>query len=84
MGDLSPFECREEGGPSFILSGGVPPTLWLPEVSREAFEKSVLEWLALKRYGPRLIANAGDQVPPHAAEERIEIMRELVEQYGRY
>jgi len=84
MGDLSPLECREEGGPSFILSGGVPPTLWLPEVSREAFEKSVLEWLALKRYGPRLIANAGDQVPPHAAEERIEIMRELVEQYGRY
>ena len=84
MGDLSPLECREEGGPSFILSGGVPPTLWLPEVPREAFEKSVLDWLALKRYGPRLIANAGDQVPPHAAEDRIEIMRELVEQYGRY
>ena len=51
---------------------------------REAFEKSVLDWLALKRYGPRLIANAGDQVPPHAAEERIEIMRELVEKHGRY
>ena len=32
MGDLSPLECREEGGPGFILSGGVPPTLWLPEV----------------------------------------------------
>ncbi len=84
MGDLSPLECREEGGPGFILSGGVPPTLWLPEVPREAFEKSVLEWLELKRYGPRLIANAGDQVPPHAAEDRIEIMRELVEKHGRY
>ena len=84
MGDLSPLECREEGGTSFILSGGVPPTLWLPEVRREAFEKSVLDWLALKRYGPRFIANAGDQVPPHAAEERIEIMRELVERYGLY
>ncbi len=84
MGDLSPLGCREEGGPDFILSGGVPPTLWLPEVPREAFEKSVLDWLALKRYGPRLIANAGDQVPPHAAEDRIEIMRELVEKHGRY
>ena len=84
MGDLSPLECREEGGPGFILSGGVPPTLWLPEVPREAFEKSVLEWLELKRYGPRFIANAGDQVPPHAAEDRIEIMRELVEKHGRY
>jgi hypothetical protein len=84
MGDLSPLECREEGGPGFILSGGVPPTLWLPEVPREAFEKSVLDWLELRRHGPRLIANAGDQVPPHAAEDRIEIMRELVERYGRY
>jgi hypothetical protein len=84
MGDLSPLECREEAGPGFILSGGVPPTLWLPEVPREAFEKSVLDWLELKRYGPRLITNAGDQVPPHAAEDRIEIMRDLVERYGRY
>jgi hypothetical protein len=84
MGDLSPLECREEGGSGFTLSGGVPPTLWLPEVPREAFEKSVLGWLELKRYGPRLIANAGDQVPPHAAEDRIEIMRELVERHGRY
>jgi len=84
MGDLSPFQCREEASRHFILSGGVPPNLWLPEVPREAFEKSVLDWLELKRYGPRFIANAGDQVPPHAAENRIERMRDLVERYGRY
>jgi hypothetical protein len=84
MGDLSPVECRAEAGPQFILSGGVPPNLWLPGVPREVFEKSVLDWLDLRRHSPRLIANAGDQVPPHAAEERIEIMRDLVEQYGRY
>ena len=34
--------------------------------------------------GPRLIANAGDQVPPHADEDRIAIMRDLVEQHGRF
>ena len=84
MGDLTPTQCREEGGPDFILSGGIPPTLWLPEVPVELFKKSVLDWLELKKHGPRFIANAGDQVPPHAVEERIEIMRELVEKHGRY
>jgi len=84
MGDLAPRACREEAGPHFILSGGVPPNLWLPEIPREVFEKSVMDWLELKHQGPRFIANAGDQVPPYAVEDRIEIMRDLVAKYGRY
>jgi hypothetical protein len=84
MGDLTPEECREEAGPDLILSGGVPPTVWLPEVSDEDFRRSVLDWLALRRKSPRLIAAAGDQVPPGALEYRIELMRELVELHGRY
>jgi hypothetical protein len=84
MGDLSPRACRDEGGRDFILSGGVPPNLWLPEVPLADFKQAALEWLDLKRYGPRLIANAGDQVPPHAVEDRIEVMRDLVEKHGRY
>lgn len=84
MGDLDAQACRAEAGPDFILSGGVPPNLWLPEVPVEVFKQSVLDWLALMRSGPRFIANAGDQVPPHAVEDRIQIMRDLVEQHGRY
>ena len=84
MGDLTPAHCREEAGPDFILSGGVSPDLWLPGVGIEDFKRAVIEWLELKNHGPRLIANAGDQVPPGAAEERIEIMRDLVETHGRY
>jgi hypothetical protein len=84
MGDLTPAQCREEGGPDFILSGGVPPTLWLPEAPVEVFTQSVLDWLTLMKHGPRFIANAGDQVPPQAAEDRIVIMRDLVEKHGRY
>ncbi|MBI2496963.1 MAG: hypothetical protein HYV75_03220 [Opitutae bacterium] len=84
MGDLPPAQSRAEAGPDFILSGGVPPTLWLPGVSEEAFRKSVLDWLALKESSPRLIANAGDQVPPGAPESRILLMRDLVEEFGRY
>jgi hypothetical protein len=83
-GDLTPQECRAEAGPDFILSGGVAPQVWLPEVSVKEFERRVLEWLELKKDSPRLIANAGDQVPPHAAEDRITLMRDLVEEYGKF
>ena len=84
MGDLTPAECREEAGPEFILSGGVSPDLWLPHVDVAAFEQAVLEWLELRRESPRLIANAGDQVPPGADEDRIALMRDLVARNGRY
>jgi uroporphyrinogen-III decarboxylase len=84
MGDLTPAECRAEAGPDFILSGGPPPNLWLPEVDEETFKRSVFEWLELRHQSPRLIANAGDQVPPGAAESRITLMRDLVEEHGRF
>jgi hypothetical protein len=83
MGDLSPAQCREEAGPDFILSGGVPPNLWLPDVPIETFRAAVLDWLALKTSSARLIANAGDQVPPEADESRISLMRDLVEEHGQ-
>lgn len=84
MGDLAPRECRAEAGPQFILSGGVSPDLWLPNVSRATFEAKVREWLEQRDTTCRFIANAGDQVPPGAEEQRIGLMRELVEQYGRF
>ena len=84
MGDLTPEECRQEAGPDFILSGGVSPDLWLPSAPIDAFRDAVLRWLDLRNSGPRLIAGAGDQVPPGADEDRIKIMGDLVEQYGRY
>ncbi|NLX97388.1 MAG: hypothetical protein GXY83_14560 [Rhodopirellula sp.] len=84
MGDLTPEACRVEAGTEFILSGGVPPNLWLPGAGVEAFRDAVLRWLALKRSSPRLIANAGDQVPPYAQEDRIKMMRDLVEEHGTY
>jgi len=84
MGDLTPEACREEAGPGMILSGGVSPDLWLPEADLGAFKAAVLRWLELRRQSPRLIANAGDQVPPGAEEQRIGIMRDLVEEQGKY
>lgn len=84
MGDLDPEQCREEAGAELILSGGVAPNLWLPESDLSDFKTAVKKWLRLRKYGPRLIANAGDQVPPGAAEDRILLMRDMVEQYGTY
>jgi len=84
LGDLTPAECREEAGPDFILSGGVSPDLWVPEVPLRDFEASVLDWLSQKEVTYRFIANAGDQVPPGAEERRIALMRDLVEEHGRY
>lgn len=84
MGDLDPEQCRAEAGPGLMLSGGVPPDLWLPETPREVFEAAARRWLALRRESPRLILNAGDQVPPGAEEARIEILRDLAEAEGRY
>jgi hypothetical protein len=83
-GDLTAAECRAEAGEQFILSGGVAPNVWLPDVPEEQFAGHVRAWLAQKDCTFRFIANAGDQVPPGAAESRIGLMRELVEQYGRY
>lgn len=84
MGDLSPEACRNEAGNEFILSGGVPPDLWLPHASESEFIHSVLAWLALRKISPRLLAAAGDQVPPGAVESRIGLMRDLVEEHGKY
>jgi hypothetical protein len=84
MGDLTPGECRSESGPRLILSGGIAPNLWTPDVPEAAFEQAVKDWLALRQESPLLIANAGDQVPPGACEHRISRLRELVEEFGRY
>ncbi len=84
MGDLSPEECRAEAGRDFILSGGVSPDLWLPNTPLDKFRTTVTDWLETRKTSSRLIANAGDQVPPGADEGRIALMRDLVEQYGRY
>jgi hypothetical protein len=84
MGDLLPSEIRHEAGDRFILSGGVSPDLWRPESPDEAFRQAVLRWLELRARSSRLIANAGDQVPPGAPEYRIELMRDLVERHGKF
>lgn len=84
MGDLTPAQCREQAGPALILSGGVAPIFWIEPATDEDFRCAVLEWLELRKASARLVAAAGDQVPPGAPEHRIRMMRELVDRFGRY
>ena len=84
MGDLSPQQCRNEAGSELILSGGVPPIHWMPGPTDEGFAQCVLDWLETRKMSPRLVANAGDQVPPGAPEYRIAMMRDLVDEHGQF
>lgn len=56
----------------------------MPQTPLQVFERKVIEWLELRHLSPRLIAAAGDQVPPGAEEARIHRMGELVEEHGQY
>ncbi len=84
MCDLTPDECRDEAGPKLILSGGVAPNLWLPEIPVDAFKAACMNWINLSKRSPAIIAAAADQVPPGAEEVRIEIYRDLVDRFGNY
>lgn len=80
----TPAQMRAEAGPDLILSGGIPATVFGAMGSDAAFVDCVRRWLDTRLASPRLIMAAGDQVPTDAPWERIAMLPELVERYGRY
>ncbi|HDY89687.1 MAG TPA: hypothetical protein ENH82_16435 [bacterium] len=83
-GDMTPSEIRAEAGNRLILSGGVSPVYWLPDKHEKDFIKHVRDWLDLKKISPGLIMSDGDQTPPGTELKRIKLMKEIVEEFGRY
>jgi len=83
-GDLTPIEIRKQAGNEIILMGGISPYMWLPETSEKDFIAHVKEWLDLRNISFRLVQSAGDQVPPGTKIERIKLVYDLVEEFGRY
>jgi hypothetical protein len=70
-GDLTPAECRAEAGPRYVLSGGVPPGSFHPDVPLAVFDAQVEAWLALRHQSPALIIAPGDQLPPDGDLDRV-------------
>jgi uroporphyrinogen-III decarboxylase len=70
-GDLSPQECRDEAGPAMVLSGGIPPDSFRPEVPLHVLDRQIEAWLALRRQSPALILAPGDQLPPDGQIDRV-------------
>jgi hypothetical protein len=46
--DLTPGQCRDEAGPKFILSGGVPPDSFSPNMPLKVLDEQIEAWLALR------------------------------------
>lgn len=75
-GDRTPQQCRDEAGPDYVLSGGVPPDSFNPKVPLAVFDAQVEAWLALRHQSSALIIAPGDQLPPDGNLDRV---RRLVE-----
>lgn len=84
MFTLTPLQARQEAGDRMILSGGIPATVFGCTGSDREFVETVKRWLELRMKSPRLFLAAGDQVPIDAPWHRIEMLVDLVQQYGRY
>jgi len=83
-GDLAPEEIRRQAGNEMILFGGISPDMWLPQTKEKDFIRHIRKWLDLKKINNRLVQSAGDQVPPGTELNRIKLVYDIVEEYGRY
>ena len=84
MFSLTPIQARREAGDDLILSGGIPATLFGSTGTDSEFIDAVKRWLDIRKKSSRLILAAGDQVPIDAPWHRIEMLADLVDQYGQY
>ena len=70
-GDLTPAQCRTEAGPKLVLSGGVPPSSFSPQVPLGVLDEQIEAWLDLRHESPALIIAPGDQLPPDGELARV-------------
>ena len=76
-GDLGPQACRDEAGPKFVLSGGIPPGSFREDVPLRVLDEQIEAWLDLRHRSPALIIAPGDQLPPDGQIERVTRMVQI-------
>jgi hypothetical protein len=83
VGDVPLEDFRQLAGPDLILWGGVPAAYFSPLYSEETLRDIVLKAIRLYKNDPRFMLCVCDQVPPDGIIERVRMVSDLVEEYGR-
>jgi len=85
FGDVRAEELRSiASSDELILWGGVPGAMLVPEYPEDKFREHIIHYLQIMKQNPRFVLGIGDQLPPNGSLQRVKIVSELVEEYGKY
>ncbi len=84
VGDVSIQEMRPLAGDKLILWAGIPGVYFSPLYPVEAVREMVMDYMKCHKEGAKFILGVCDQVPPDGEIDRVRMISDLVEQYGRY
>ena len=83
VGDVEVEDMRRLAGPELILWGGVPAAFFSPLYPEKDVRDIVMRCLKHYKDDRRFMLCVCDQVPPDGDINRVKMVSELVEQYGR-
>ena len=84
LGDVSIQEMRTLAGDELILWAGIPGVYFSRLYPAKAVRDMVMDYMKYLKGDPRFILGVCDQVPPDGEIDRVRMISDLVEQYGRY
>jgi hypothetical protein len=84
VGDVAIADLRRLAGPDVILIGGLPGAMFAPPFTAKDIERQVTEIIKHHKDTNKFIFGVADQVPPNGDLELVELVRDLIEEYGRY
>lgn len=84
LGDVAVSEMRELAGPDLILWSGVPGALFSPLYEEDMVRDVVMDCITYHKAHGRFIIGVCDEVPPDGLLERVRLVTQLVDEFGRY
>jgi uroporphyrinogen-III decarboxylase len=80
VGDIKLEDLRKTAGDNIVIWGGLPGALFSPSYSDELFREHLANVINVFQNDTRFVMGVADQVPPDGLEDRIKLVREMVEQ----
>lgn len=84
FGDVEINEVKAIWNDKVIIWGGIPASIMAYGIIDEEFEQYVINLLRKITPGDNFVLAMGDLIPPDAVFERIKIVSDVVEKYGKY